>query len=121
MENRDLIRLKHMLDSVEAILSFTKGKRRTSLDNNRLFSSAVLRELEIVGEAAGKISEETKKKFPHLPWKAIVGTRNRLIHAYFDVNHDIIWKTIKEYLPILQKQINKIIETLEVKTTQDRH
>ena len=62
MENRDLVRLKHMLDSVEAILSFAKGKRRTSLDTNRLFSSAVLRELEIIGEAAGKISEGTKKK-----------------------------------------------------------
>ncbi len=99
MENRDLARLKHMLDSTQAILSFAKGKQRTSLDKDRLFQSAVLRELEIVGEAAGRISEKTKKKFSHIPWKELVGLRNRLIHAYFGVDHDIVWKTIREYLP----------------------
>lgn len=76
MENKDLVRLKHMLDSAEAILSFIKGKRRASLDSNRLLLSAVLRELEVIGEAANKISEKTKKQFPHLPWKELVGMRN---------------------------------------------
>ncbi len=71
MENKDLFRLKHMLDSVSAVLSFFKGRRRCSLDKDRFFLSAVVRELEIVGEAAGKISEKTKKNFPSLPWKDI--------------------------------------------------
>ncbi len=61
MDRKDLIRLKHMLDSTEAILTFAKGKQRDSLDKDRLFQSAVLRELEIIGEAAGKISDKTKK------------------------------------------------------------
>lgn len=68
MENKDFIRLLHMLDSVEAILFFAKGKRRISLEKDRLFLSAILRELEIIGEAAGRISAKTKKNFPQIPW-----------------------------------------------------
>ena len=79
-----------MLDSTEAILSFAKGKRRSSLDKDRLLLSAILRELEIIGEAANRISEKTKKQFSDIPWKELIGMRNRLIHAYFDVDHDII-------------------------------
>ncbi len=113
MENKDLVRLKHMLDSAEAILSFAKGKRRTSLDKDRLLLSAVLRELEIIGEAAGRISLKTKKRFPQFPWKELTGMRNRLIHAYFDVDHDIIWKTIREYLPSFKKQLKQTVNLFE--------
>ena len=117
MENKDHARLKHMLDSTEAILSFIKGKRRASLDRDRLLLSAVLRELEIIGEAAGRISEKTKKKFPNLPWKELIGMRNRLIHAYFDVDHDIVWKTIREYLPSFLKQLQETIYIFENEIT----
>ncbi|MDN3505830.1 MAG: DUF86 domain-containing protein [Simkaniaceae bacterium] len=113
MENKDYVRLKHMLDSTKAILSFTKGRRRGSLDNDRLLLSGVLRELEIIGEAAGRISDKTKKEFPEVPWKELVGMRNRLIHAYFDVDHDIIWNTIRKYLPTFLKQLQEIIEIFE--------
>lgn len=112
MESKDLVRLKHMLDSTEAILSFIKGKRRTSLDKDRLLLSAVLRELEIIGEAANKISDKTKKQFSHFPWKELIGMRNRLIHAYFDVDHDIIWKTVREYLPDFHRQLQETISSL---------
>lgn len=113
MENKDLARLKHMLDSTEAILAFAKGKQRTSLDKDLLFQSAVLRQLEIIGEAAGRVSEKTKKKFSHLPWKELVGLRNRLIHAYFDVDHDIVWKTIREYLPSFLKHLQEVVVAFE--------
>lgn len=109
MENKDLVRMKHMLDSTEAILSFAKGKRRTSLDKNRLLLSGILRELGVIGEAANKVSEKTKRQFPDLPWKELVGMRNRLIHAYFDVDHDTIWKTIREHLPSFIKQLEQAI------------
>lgn len=113
MESRDLARLKHMLDSTKAILLFIKGKRRASLDKDRLLLSAILRELEIIGEAANRVTEKTKKRFPQLPWKELVGMRNRLIHAYFDVDHDIIWKTIREYLPSFQKELKQAIDSSE--------
>jgi uncharacterized protein with HEPN domain len=107
MENKDLVRLQHMLDSTEAILSFAKGKQRASLDKDLLFQSAVLRQLEIIGEAAGHVSVHTKKKFPSIPWKELVGLRNRLIHAYFDVDHDIIWKTSGSIFPLFTNIYNR--------------
>lgn len=102
-----------MLESVNAILTFLKGKRRASLDNNRMLSSAVFREFEVLGEAAGKVSHKTKKMFPKLPWSQLVGMRNRLIHAYFDISYDIVWKTTKSHLPSLRTQLKKMIDDLE--------
>ena len=117
MENKDLARLKHMLDSTEAILSFAKKKRRSFLDKDRLLLSAILRELEIIGEAANKISEKTKKRFSHLPWKELIGMKNRLIHAYFDVDRDIIWKTVREYLPSFHKHLELAVNSFEPKSS----
>lgn len=102
-----------MLDSANAALTFLKGKRRTSLDSNRMLASAGLREFEVLGEAAGKISQKTQNLFPDIPWKQLVGMRNRLIHAYFDVSYDIVWKTAKDYLPPLCQQLVKIISKFE--------
>ncbi len=113
MEIKDLTRLKHMADSAGAILSFAKGRKRADLDKDRQFLSAVLREMEIIGEAANRVSTHTKKKFPNLPWKETVGMRNRLIHAYFDVDRDVVWATIKEYLPLFLGQLEEIISRFE--------
>jgi uncharacterized protein with HEPN domain len=62
---------------------------------------SLVRYLEIIGEAAARISDEGKATMPQLPWNSIVGMRNRLIHAYFDINLDIVWQTVKEELPEL--------------------
>lgn len=99
-----------MLGSIDAILGFVRGKNRIDLSESRLLSSAIIRELEILGEAAGKISQETQSRSPELPWRQIIGMRNRLIHAYFDVDYDIIWETIHQSLPILRSQIEKVID-----------
>lgn len=102
-----------MLDSSRAILHFSKGRHRADLDRDRLFVSGVIREFEILGEEANKISDKTKIRFSHLPWKELVGMRNRLIHAYFDVDHDIIWKTISDYLPLLVKELETTVQLVE--------
>jgi len=114
MENKDLTRFNHMLDSTRNILSFAKGRKKADLDKDRQFLSAVLREFEIVGEAAGKISEKTKKRFPTIPWKEVIGMRNRLIHAYFDIDHDMIWNTIRNNLPTFLLHLEQIIQSIEV-------
>ena len=80
-----------------------------------MLCSAVFREFEIIGEAAGKVSPKTKKMFPALPWSQLVGMRNRLIHAYFDVSYDIIWKTVKENIPSFILNLEKMIRELEKK------
>ncbi len=113
MVNKDVVRLRHMLDSAKAILTFLKGKKRTSLNTNRMLSSAVIREFEVLGEAAGKVSQKTQKRFSKLPWKEIIGMRNRLIHVYFDVSYDIVWKTAKDHLPNFIRQLEGVISNLE--------
>jgi uncharacterized protein with HEPN domain len=109
MNDQIYIRLKHMLDASLAALEHLEGKERRDLDTNRTILSAVVRELEIIGEAANSISLTFKKKHPELPWRQMIAMRNRLIHAYFDIDHDIVWATTKNYLPELIQQLKKII------------
>jgi uncharacterized protein with HEPN domain len=108
MNDQTSIRLKHMLDAARAAKGHLAGKKRTDLDINRTILSAVVRELEIIGEAANSIPTAFKKKYPEIPWKQMIAMRNRLIHAYFDVDHDIVWVTAKDYLPPLIQQLEEL-------------
>ena len=71
----------------------------------------MVKAVEIIGEAASKTSKECHKNLPQIPWANIIGMRNRLIHAYFDVNLDILWKTITEDLPPLTSELKEILES----------
>lgn len=84
-----------MLESIDAILSYVKKRRVHEMGKNRMLTSAIERELEILGEAANHISEKTKSKAPEVPWKQIIGMRHHISHEYFDVDYKIIWKTMK--------------------------
>ena len=110
MNDQTCVRLKHMLDASQAAIEHLTGKKRADLDTNRTILSAVVRELEIIGEAANSISTAFKKKHPEIPWKQMTAMRNRLIHAYFDIDHDIVWITAKDYLPPLIKQLEQLLE-----------
>jgi uncharacterized protein with HEPN domain len=110
MNDPNYFRLKHMLDASRAAIEHLSGKKRVDLDTNRTILSAVVRELEIIGEAANSISAAFKKKHPDLPWKQMIAMRNRLIHAYFDVDHDIVWITAIDYLPTLIQQLEQLLE-----------
>jgi len=90
-----------MLESIEALLSYVKKRHVREMGKNRMLTSAIERELEILGEAANHISEKTKLKAPEIPWKQIVGMRHHISHEYFDVDYRIIWKTITHELPAL--------------------
>jgi uncharacterized protein with HEPN domain len=70
---------------------------------------ALVKALEIVGEAANQVSQETREKFPNIPWPEIIGMRHRLIHAYFDINLNILWQTVKSDLPALESEIRKAL------------
>ena len=109
MSNRDYIRFQHMLDASLAAVSHLSEKSRDELDHNRLLLNGVVRELEILGEAASQISPDIREKFSSLPWKEMVGLRNRLIHAYFDVNNQTVWLVVKESLPPLISQLEQIL------------
>ena len=109
MRPEDVVRVRHMIDAAEEAVGFAHGKTRESLDLDRMLTLALIKDIEIIGEAASKIGEETKALHPHVPWPAIVAMRNRLIHAYFNINLDILWQTIEEDLPFLLSRLRKII------------
>lgn len=109
----DLTRIKHMLDSANEALSFINNKSREDLDQNKMLVLSLVKCIEIIGEAASKISEELKSKHQQIPWKDIIGMRNRLTHVYFDIDYNIVWETIKNELPSLREELKKITVLLE--------
>jgi len=90
-----------MIEAAEAAVSFTIGRVRPDLDSDRQFAFALARAIEIFGEAATKISSETRTTLPNVQWGLAVGMRNRIVHAYFDINFDMLWSTATEELPAL--------------------
>ncbi|PIT84545.1 nucleotidyltransferase [Candidatus Micrarchaeota archaeon CG10_big_fil_rev_8_21_14_0_10_45_29] len=108
-ENLDyLVYIDDMLDAVRFIKRHTKGLSKAQFFQNELVFEAVLRNIELVGEAASRIPENVRAKYPKIPWKKIVGTRNKLIHSYRDVNPDIVWDVIEKDLDSLEKQLKEI-------------
>jgi uncharacterized protein with HEPN domain len=105
MREPDEIRIRHMIEAAESAAVFIQGKSRADLEHQQMLLFALVRAIEIVGEAAGNLSEEARLEMPEVPWPAIVGMRNRLAHAYFDINHDILWNTVTQALPVLVLQL----------------
>lgn len=101
MRPDDLVRLRHMIEAAETACQFIEGRQRSELDADRMLLFALVRAVEVIGEAAARVSPETRAATPSVPWAAIIGMRNRLVHAYFDIDHDIVWKTAADELPAL--------------------
>ncbi|MEJ5299895.1 MAG: DUF86 domain-containing protein [Thermodesulforhabdaceae bacterium] len=105
--------LRDILEAIKAIEKFVKDVDLESFKNDDMRSSAVIRKFEIIGEAARNIPDTVKQKYPYIPWKDIIGMRNRLIHFYFGIKYELVWETIKVDIPHLKKQIQEILENLE--------
>jgi uncharacterized protein with HEPN domain len=99
-----------MLDASSKAIRFTYGKTRTELDTDEQLALALTRLVEIIGEAASKISEDLRARTPTIPWNNIIGTRNRLVHAYESVDYEILWTIISKELPDLLKQLQELIQ-----------
>ncbi|MEA3276157.1 MAG: HepT-like ribonuclease domain-containing protein [Pseudomonadota bacterium] len=110
MHADDRVRVLHMIDAGEAALQFIAGRSRADLDDDRMLLFASVRAVEVIGEAASKISEDARSANKHLPWTAIVGMRNRLVHGYFDIDTDIVWRTVTEEIPDLLSRLREIVE-----------
>ncbi|MGF7184253.1 uncharacterized protein with HEPN domain [Desulfitispora alkaliphila] len=110
MLNPDLVRVKHMVDAAEEAIEFTKGKTRADLEDNRMLSLSVVHLLEIIGEAANKVSPEFQSKYNKIPWRGIIGMRNRLIHGYYDIDLNIVWKTVSSDIEPLLSELKNIIK-----------
>jgi len=114
MSERDLrLYLADILDSGGAILEFVKGLSFEEFCNDRKTYSAVIREFEVAGEAVGKLSDELKQKRPDVEWQDIKDFRNLLIHEYFGVDLEIVWKVVHDDLPDLMNAVRDISGTEE--------
>ena len=109
MQRHDEIRLRHMLDAAKEAIEFAAGKSRRDLDNNRMLTLAITKSIEIIGEAATKVTESCKAENDNIPWNDITSMRNRLIHGYFDINLDIVWETTQTDLPVLIESLGKVL------------
>ena len=113
MSRRDpVIRLSHMLDYARDGVTLTQGRSRADLDTDRLYYLAMVRVVEVIGEAASRTGEETRQDNPTIDWSRIIGTRNRLIHGYEVVDLDILWDIPTNDLPRLITELERILPPL---------
>lgn len=90
-----------MLDAAREAISFAAGRSREDLDDSRMFALSLVQCLQIIGEAANNVSEACRGGCPDIPWPSIIGMRHRLVHVYFDIDLDVVWKTVTQELPTL--------------------
>lgn len=107
----DLVSIRQMRDHTAEAIQLAHGRTRHDLDADRVFALALTRLLEILGEAAGRVSITTREKNPGVAWSSIVGLRNRLIHGYDQVDFDILWKIIDHDLRPLLVELDSILDT----------
>jgi uncharacterized protein with HEPN domain len=109
--NKDpLIFINHIMESIKNIESFSEGLTKEKLIKDKLRQSAIVRQIEIMGEAVKNIPIEFTNKYPEISWSEIIRTRDKIIHHYFGVDLNIIWDIIKKDLPDLKKKLKKILE-----------
>ncbi|NEV64391.1 HepT-like ribonuclease domain-containing protein [Thiorhodococcus minor] len=109
MSPNDLWRIEHMIEAAEQALAFVKGRERADLDSDAMLCLALTRAVEIVGEAAAQVTDAGRAELADVPWAQIVGMRNRLVHAYFDIDRTILWDTVRLALPPLIAQLKAAV------------
>jgi len=105
----DAVRIRHILDAARKALDFVQNKSRKDLDEDEKLALSLARLLEIVGEAANRVSEDFQVRYPDIPWRKMIDLRNRLIHGYFDIDLNIVWDTITSDLPPIIPKLEKIV------------
>lgn len=101
--------LEDILDATRSIEQFLKHVSKADFLESDLLQSAVLQKLSVIGEAASKVSKQLKSRYPDVQWKKMIGARNVLIHMYFAADWDVIWKTAKNDIPVLNERIDSVL------------
>ncbi len=109
MEKEDLVYVQHIRDAILKVEKYTRSCDYDDFKVNDLIQDGVIRQIEIIGEATKRLSPEFRGKYPILPWKDIAGMRDKLIHHYLGVDIEAVWKTVKEDIPLLKREIGKIL------------
>ena len=108
---RDSLLLQDILESAVEVISTTPATK-TEFDANKFVQSHLLRHIQIIGEACWRVSKPLKEKYPQVPWAQIAGMRHVLVHDYYEVNWNIVYKTAREHVPALKPQIEQILASL---------
>lgn len=103
--DKDQNYLKHILDSIAFLEDFINDKNFDEFRSSRAVQNVIIRELEVIGEAAKRLSENFKNKYSEIPWKDISGMRDRLIHDYFKIDYKIVWQVVQDDLPKLKSAL----------------
>jgi len=110
--DEDLVRIRHMLDAAREAVSLSGRKGPKALAKNRVLSLALVRLLEVLGEAAGRVSDKARAEHPEVPWSQIVGLRNRLIHGYDSVDLEVLLRVLRDDLPPLIEVLEDAVRAL---------
>ena len=105
----DRVYLRHILDAIEKTETYLKGQTRESFSKNDMMVDAVVRELEIIGEATNHLSDSFRAEHPEIPWRDAIDMRNFLIHEYFGVRTNVVWDTCKNDLPLMREMMAKLL------------
>ena len=105
-----ILSVRHMLDHAREAVEMSRTRARADLDTDRMLNLALVRLVEVIAEAASRVPEEVRSRYPEVPWRQTIGMRNRLIHGYDTVNFDILWAMIREDLPPLIEQLEAIVK-----------
>jgi uncharacterized protein with HEPN domain len=106
----DPTRLRHMMEYAQKLLEFSSGKTQSAIASDEILSLAIVRLAEIIGEAAANVSEEKQQQYPQIQWRKIIGMRNRIVHAYFDIDMEVVWQTITQDIPALVSQLDEVFK-----------
>jgi uncharacterized protein with HEPN domain len=104
----DTTNIRHMLEAAEKLQRFSAGRTRADLETDELLALGLVRLLEIIGEAATRVTDDTRRNNAAVPWAQMIGMRNRLIHGYDVIDLDILWRTITDDVPALVCALEKI-------------
>src|SRR2546427_5019258 len=105
----DTVPMRHMLDHAREVTAMVHGRTRRDLDTDRMFQLALTRLLEIIGEAANRVTPTGYERWPDIPWLKLIGTRNRIIHGYDTVNYDVVWEIATVEMPALVRALERAL------------
>jgi uncharacterized protein with HEPN domain len=109
MQKDELIYLVHMLDAGSELQEYMQGRALQDYNSNGMFRRSVERMTEIIGEAARQVPQSTRDRYPQIPWAAIIGMRNRIVHDYLGLDSGILWETATLSIPILMDELRKVV------------
>jgi uncharacterized protein with HEPN domain len=112
MMKDDSVYLHHIIDAFMQIEYYIDGVSHEEFLSNKLLQDGVIRQLEVMGEAARNLSDDLRNEYPQVPWRQMIGLRNRMIHAYFNVNLQIIWEIVQGDLPDLKRETESILDSI---------